>query len=127
MLKENVCKEGFLVDKDDSSVTRSDEYLRVSIVCAASCIWTVLCRNENMGRALKQQVCWEGLFVDRDNRDLDTRSNCFLGIAFVCAFSVYLDCALLRGADTGRHSYTRAESLQGEICRRPRSKECARI
>mmetsp|Transcript_64721 Transcript_64721/g.159285 ORF Transcript_64721/g.159285 Transcript_64721/m.159285 type:complete len:254 (-) Transcript_64721:263-1024(-) len=28
VLKENVCKEGFIVDKDDSSVTRSDVYLR---------------------------------------------------------------------------------------------------
>jgi len=27
VLKENVCKDGFLVDKEDSSVTRSDAYL----------------------------------------------------------------------------------------------------
>mmetsp|Transcript_20749 Transcript_20749/g.50349 ORF Transcript_20749/g.50349 Transcript_20749/m.50349 type:complete len:257 (-) Transcript_20749:253-1023(-) len=27
-LKENVCKDGFVVDKDDSSVTRSDVYLQ---------------------------------------------------------------------------------------------------
>jgi protein N-terminal methyltransferase len=29
VLKENVCKDGFVVDKDDSSVTRSDVYLQV--------------------------------------------------------------------------------------------------
>lgn len=128
MLKENVCKEGFLVDKDDSSVTRSDEYLRVRFVCAASFTWTVFGQKGNRGvLVLEQQVCREGLFVDQDSRKLDTQSNCFLEMAFVCAFSVYLDCALLCGADTGRHSFAGAESLQGEIFRRPRSKKCAKI
>ena len=27
-VKENVCKEGFVVDKDDSSITRSHEYMQ---------------------------------------------------------------------------------------------------
>jgi protein N-terminal methyltransferase len=46
-VKENICREGFVVDKEDSSLTRSDEYMLelFSNICGATVLLNMKQRN----------------------------------------------------------------------------------